>query len=145
MSAGTQRLFDELQFAASPFPYSASESDSAPVSKEVRPKRKPRSPKSAAHQAEYHARWRKTAKGGAAIAAAYKRWGERYPERIKAHRAVSYAVRTGRLARGPCELAGQGCKGRIEAHHDDYSRPLEVRWACRRHHEQLDRERRGAA
>nr|DAD85891.1 MAG TPA: hypothetical protein [Siphoviridae sp. ctGdK3] len=28
----------------------------------------------------------------------------------------------------------------LEAHHDDYSKPLQVRWLCRRHHKQLHKE-----
>jgi len=31
----------------------------------------------------------------------------------------------------PCEICG--CE-KSEAHHDDYSRPLDVRWLCRVHH-----------
>jgi hypothetical protein len=50
-----------------------------------------------------------------------------------ARQAVRTALRTGGLNKGPCEIGGD-CSGRIEAHHDDYSKPLEVRWLCRRHH-----------
>ena len=107
-----------------------------------RPKRKPRSPKSAAHQAEYHARWRKTAKGLALMEATSRRWNQRHPEKIKAHRTVSYAIRRGRLVKGPCEWAGVECRGRIEAHHDDYTKPLEVRWLCKKHHKAADQSRR---
>src|SRR3954467_5752180 len=51
-----------------------------------------------------------------------------------ARQAVSNALRDGRLTKGSCELAGASCRGRIEAHHDDYDRPLEVRWLCKEHH-----------
>jgi len=53
------------------------------------------------------------------------------------HRAtakVAYALRMGRLERGPCERCGaiHGIDGvEIEGHHDDYSKPLEVRWLCK--------------
>lgn len=54
----------------------------------------------------------------------------------KARRAVSHAVATGRLIRQECEV----CGGHAEAHHDDYSRPLEVRWLCKTHHMELHRK-----
>jgi ribosomal protein S27AE len=58
---------------------------------------------------------------------------ERYPERIDARRKVYYAVKSGKLKRGKCEV-----KGCVEittfAHHEDYSKPLEVKWLCRKHH-----------
>lgn len=95
------------------------------------------------HQAAYHKQYAKTERGRAALKAASKRWNERHPEKIKAHRTVGYAVRRGTLVKGPCELADANCKGRIEAHHQDYAKPLEVRWVCKAHHRLLDYERRG--
>jgi len=56
---------------------------------------------------------------------------EANPDMYKAMCAVSNAIRDGRLERKPCEVCG--CE-RVEAHHDDYSKPLEVRWLCRTHH-----------
>jgi hypothetical protein len=64
-----------------------------------------------------------------------KAWVERNPEKHAAHVAVSNALRDGRLVKGPCERASEGgCGRRIEAHHDDYEKPLEVRWLCSKHH-----------
>ena len=59
------------------------------------------------------------------------------PVRRKAIRTSSDAIRRGRLVRpGICSVCRETCKP--EAHHDDYSKPLEVRWLCRpchcRHH-----------
>jgi hypothetical protein len=59
-----------------------------------------------------------------------RRWVERNPEKRKAMDAVSNAIRTGRLARQGCEVCGD----RAHAHHDDYSKPLDVRWLCSQHH-----------
>lgn len=52
------------------------------------------------------------------------------PAKTAARRALNHAVSMGRIARGPCEVCGDAA----EAHHEDYSRPLEVRWLCRTHH-----------
>lgn len=64
---------------------------------------------------------------------ANRRWLARNPEKYRAHNAVSNAVRDGYLVRPLfCEECGSGV--RIQAHHDDYSKPLEVRWLCTRCH-----------
>jgi hypothetical protein len=49
----------------------------------------------------------------------------------KEARALSkHAVEQGLLKRQVCEVCGKPA----EAHHDDYDRPLLVRWLCKRHH-----------
>jgi hypothetical protein len=63
----------------------------------------------------------------------------RHRDRIRARDAVHGALRAGRLKRLPCEVCGSP---KSEAHHDDYSKPLCVRWLCRPHHRQADAERR---
>ena len=61
--------------------------------------------------------------------------GQRYdknnPEKRRAKFAVARAVRSGRLIRGACEVCGEP---ETHGHHDDYSKPLEVRWLCSQHH-----------
>jgi hypothetical protein len=51
-----------------------------------------------------------------------------YPEQTKAKRAVREAIKSGWLIRQPCAVCG--CADRIEGHHPDYSKPLEVIWLC---------------
>lgn len=54
-------------------------------------------------------------------------------ERQRARKKVEYAVRVGRLIRPTaCDRCGAG--GRIEAHHRDYAKPLEVEWLCSQCH-----------
>ena len=62
------------------------------------------------------------------------RWEARSPERRRAGNLVQAAIRNGVLVRGPCEVCGDHI--RVDAHHDDYSKPLAVRWLCRSHHKQ---------
>lgn len=40
------------------------------------------------------------------------------------------------LERQPCEVCGNPD---VVAHHDDYTKPLEVRWLCRSHHAKFHR------
>jgi hypothetical protein len=53
--------------------------------------------------------------------------------------AVWNAIRLGKLAKGPCEQADSSCSGPAQAHHDDYTQPLVVRWLCRSHHARTHR------
>jgi hypothetical protein len=46
------------------------------------------------------------------------------------------AIRAGILLRKPCEVCG---KEKVDAHHDDYMKPLDVRWLCRKHHNEHHR------
>jgi len=62
--------------------------------------------------------------------------------RKKARREVRRALQTGQLARQACEVCGAE---RVEAHHDDYSRPLSVRWLCRPHHRAVHARAEGRA
>ncbi len=52
-------------------------------------------------------------------------------ERRRVRNQVRDAVKRGDLVREPCEECGAMP---TEGHHDDYSRPLDVRWLCVRCH-----------
>lgn len=62
-----------------------------------------------------------------------------HPDKYAARTAVGNAIRDGRLLRCPCEVCGAV---KAEAHHDDYSKPLDVRWLCVKHHRARHRELR---
>jgi len=80
-----------------------------------------------------------TPEGRAAGNAAKRRWAKQNYYKRKAQVAVGNAVRDGRLIRtGICEHAGSDCRGRVTFHHDDYTKPLEVRELCQHHHHQAD-------
>lgn len=51
---------------------------------------------------------------------------------LSAHNAVARALRSGILEKMPCLMCG--CEKLVHAHHDDYSKPLEVMWLCVVHH-----------
>lgn len=60
-------------------------------------------------------------------------WRERYPKKYRAHTMVNNQKRKGNLHEQPCEICG--CNN-VVAHHDDYDKPLNVRWLCQAHHKQ---------
>jgi len=61
------------------------------------------------------------------------RWKEAHPDRRNASHQVNNAVRDGRLEPWPV-CAVPSCCSKPEAHHPDYSKPLDVVWLCRKHH-----------
>lgn len=60
------------------------------------------------------------------------RWQLKNPEKRRAHEMVRQALLKGTLVKQPCEDCGTD--KHVDAHHDDYSKPLEVSWLCRRDH-----------
>lgn len=61
-----------------------------------------------------------------------QKWVDEHPEKRKAINAANNAVRDGKLKREPCE--GCGTEVNVCKHHDDYNKPLEVRWLCSKCH-----------
>lgn len=46
---------------------------------------------------------------------------------IKANNKIQHLIQTGELQRQPCEVCNEP---NAHAHHDDYDKPLEIRWLC---------------
>lgn len=46
-------------------------------------------------------------------------------------RLTRLAIKRGVLIKQPCEVCGEV---NVDAHHDDYEKPLEIRWLCKNHH-----------
>lgn len=86
----------------------------------------------------------KTEEGRTISNAAKKAWVERNKHKKKAVEAVNNAVRDGRLIKPiECQLRRPGCiGGRIEGHHHDYSKPLDVWWCCDFCHKLIHKEER---
>ena len=56
---------------------------------------------------------------------------EKFPEKRKARTDVMVAKKQGILKQMPCQVCGNT---KTEAHHDDYKKPLDVTWLCKKHH-----------
>ena len=55
-------------------------------------------------------------------------------EKWKVNYKIYLMIKAGKLKKQPCEVCGNV---NAQAHHDDYSKPLEIRWLCQIHHSQL--------
>lgn len=71
----------------------------------------------------------------------YRNYDRNNKDKRAAYDAVKYALQHGRLTKEPCAICGST---RSQAHHEDYSRPLDVVWLCSQHHMARHSELRSA-
>jgi hypothetical protein len=86
-------------------------------------------------------RYTQTSKGKEVHRKATQNQRERNPIKTAARQMVRCAIVCGVLIRQSCERCGDP---KTEGHHDDYSKPLDVRWLCRPCHKDHHRKARGA-
>jgi len=74
----------------------------------------------------------------------YRRtYNEKNKEKRQAYGVVWRAIVRGDLVRGRCRV--DGCEAeKVHAHHEDYSKPLEVEWLCAVHHRRFHAAQEGA-
>jgi len=70
-------------------------------------------------------------RGGRTTRGQSRRYRRNNPIAYGAHCVVSNALRAGRLVKpDECETSGCESADRLHGHHDDYAKPLDVRWLC---------------
>jgi len=69
----------------------------------------------------------KTEAGKNTKAKSNKKWIKNNPEKRAAHIILGNRLREGKVKRKNCEKCG---KRKSQAHHEDYSKPLKVKWLC---------------
>lgn len=95
---------------------------------------------------EYHREYEQTYKTIPSVKARKARNAKKYREgelryRHEARWKVASAIQSGALIRQPCQVCGET---KVDAHHEDYSKPLNVWWLCRKHHVELHKKARAA-
>lgn len=77
-----------------------------------------------------HKRYQKTEEGKASLKKSKEKWISNNRVKRATHISVGNALTKGLLKKpNKCEECGKE-GGRINGHHDDYTKPLEVRWLC---------------
>lgn len=67
-----------------------------------------------------------------------KDWREKNREKYRAYYTLKNAIRSGSVKKRLCSVCGT--KERVDGHHEDYSKPLEVIWLCPTHHKERHRK-----
>ena len=57
-------------------------------------------------------------------------------QKVLARNRIRVLIYRGKLKRQPCEVCGNELS---QAHHKDYSKPLDVTWLCAQHHKEAHR------
>lgn len=65
-----------------------------------------------------------------------RRWAREHKDQVNAMMRINRYIKSGLVSRKPCEICGET---NSHAHHDDYTRPLNVRWLCPIHHKEWHR------
>lgn len=91
------------------------------------------------HYREYDREREQSTERKAQKATARQRYRRKHRQAVRAHNAVQRAVAAGTLVPAKtCEGCGKPNgttrRERLHAHHDNYAKPLEVRWLCARCH-----------
>lgn len=63
-----------------------------------------------------------------------EKWNQKNKEKVKAHQILNHAIRDGIITRMPCIVCGNL---KSHGHHDNYLKPLDVKWLCAKHHAHL--------
>lgn len=90
------------------------------------------------HRVEARKEYQQTEEGKIAKKRAMEAYHKKYPLKYAAHIVTQNRIRNGKLK--PAESCSV-CNSTesIEAHHDDYTKPLEVRWLCVKCHKEWHR------
>ena len=62
-----------------------------------------------------------------------KKWLADNKNKVLVHKKVAQAIKSGLLKKQSCKFCGSN---KVDGHHSDYLKPLEVMWLCRLHHKE---------
>lgn len=83
-------------------------------------------------------KYHNSVRGRESLNRASRKAAKKYPEKWAARAKLRYWVKTGKIAHLTCETCGNFLS---EAHHPDYSKPLDIWWLCKVHHKMADKRK----
>ena len=85
------------------------------------------------HRVKARKEYMQTEKGKEAKKTAFKNYKKKFPLKYAAHVVLGNAIRDEKIFK---QTICSECKSdyKIEGHHDDYTKPLDVRWLCQKCH-----------
>lgn len=83
------------------------------------------------HRVKMRKNYRKTQACKNSENATNANWRFNNPKKRRVHTLTRKAIKSGQILKQPCEKCG---KEYVHAHHDDYNKPLSVRFLCPKHH-----------
>jgi len=83
---------------------------------------------------KYHA----SEKGRAMTVKSGLKYAAKNKKKRSAKGKLAWEIKKGSIKRGCCEKCGT--ENQVEGHHDDYDKPLIVRWLCITHHKRWHRD-----
>jgi hypothetical protein len=81
--------------------------------------------------AEVRRKYRQTVAGKNSLKRSFENNRDKNKLKHIARHAINDEIRIGRARRQPCDVCGNP---KSQAHHDNYSKPLDVRWLCNECH-----------
>lgn len=105
----------------------------------MREKRRKRYPEIKNRVISYLKEYRKTDHAKDLARARGKYWRIKNKDNSKVYSPLRRAILRGEIIKGHCMVCGSN---NVQAHHEDYAKPLEVMWLCGKHHRQLHRTKR---
>lgn len=85
---------------------------------------------------EYYKKYRDDPEARALMMARHERYNTQNHDKLLAQQRVNRWIKIGAIKKEPCEICGSEP---AHAHHDDYTRPLKIRWLCPVHHSEWHR------
>ena len=89
------------------------------------------------YRLERHKIYMLSEKGKQSHKESVEKWQANNKEKRAAHILLGSAIKQKKITKAPCAKCGEL---KVEAHHEDYSRPLDVTWLCQPHHKARHKE-----